>query len=189
VESRPSVADSLVKNNSSTQSLGSHSTKRRDSQQTSYSSALSSPTSSRSEKSFSDSIASASARDSESIETEGLENQTTLEDSRDDTEESSTAQTADDILTVNVAPHDRSRTLPGILPHWDSSILWSLSRVLSTKKADPPLDSDSSDSDSSEETQTEEVVETIEPPTGKWKLACGHWHVGIDIIANESIQP
>jgi len=167
-ESRPSVADSLVKSNGSTQSLGSHSVDRQDLQQPSYASAVSSPTSPRSDKSFSDSTASASVRDSESVETESLEGQTIQENPGEDAEASKTAPAVEDFSTVNVAPHDRSRTLPGI---WDSNILWSLSRVLSTKKVDPPLESDSSDSDSSEETQAEDFHNAEEAPVGMLYLA------------------
>lgn len=162
-ESRPSVADALVKSNGSTQSLGSHSVDKQDSQQPSFSSTLSSPTSPRSDKSFTDSTASVSVLDSESVETEPLDSQSIQEDPEEDAEASKTASAMDDISTVNVAPHDRSRTLPGI---WDSNILWSLSRVLSAKKVDPPLESDSSDSDSSEETQAEDFHNAEESPVG-----------------------
>ncbi|KAF9297021.1 hypothetical protein BGZ74_010067, partial [Mortierella antarctica] len=57
---------------------------------------------------------------------------------------------------ISVVPHDRSRTLPAILP---SGLLWSLTRVLGTKKADAPLDSDTSDTDSSDDTSDDDLIE------------------------------
>ncbi|KAF8986875.1 hypothetical protein BGZ52_007235 [Haplosporangium bisporale] len=53
---------------------------------------------------------------------------------------------------ISVVPHDRSRTLPAILP---SGLLWSLSRVLGAKKTDVPLDSDT-DTDSSDDTSDDD---------------------------------
>ncbi|KAG0090685.1 hypothetical protein BGZ92_002403 [Podila epicladia] len=57
---------------------------------------------------------------------------------------------------ISVVPHDRSRTLPAILP---SGLLWSLTRVLGTKKADAPLNSDTSDTDSSDDTSDDDLIE------------------------------
>lgn len=56
---------------------------------------------------------------------------------------------------ISVVPHDRSRTLPAILP---SGLLWSLTRVLGAKKTDAPLDSDT-DTDSSDDTSDDISIE------------------------------
>lgn len=56
------------------------------------------------------------------------------------------------IDNISVVPHDRSRTLPAILP---SGLLWSLSRVLGAKKTDAPLDTDT-DTDSSDDTSDDD---------------------------------
>ncbi|KAG0337973.1 hypothetical protein BG004_007413, partial [Podila humilis] len=69
-----------------------------------------------------------------------------------------------DISVTNVTRNDRTRTLPAILP---SNILWSLSRVLGTKKDDGPLDSDTSDTDSTDDTDSDNgsAAETTESTT------------------------
>ncbi|KAK3838282.1 MAG: hypothetical protein J3R72DRAFT_448862 [Linnemannia gamsii] len=146
-ESRPAITDSLVRNNGSTQSLGSLTTPTPPSKDTNTSSTTSSPAPPRSEKSISDSSSNISGSDAVSPQQSPAQSDLSQGDSSADS-----AASADDISTVNVVPHDRSRTLPGILPQWESGILWSLSRALSNKRTEAaPLDSESSDDDESED--------------------------------------
>ncbi|KAF9929822.1 hypothetical protein FBU30_001196 [Linnemannia zychae] len=142
-EVRPALVDSLVRNNGSTQSLGSLTTPIQHSQQPSASSTASSSTSPQSEKCLSDTSAAISELDSASL-MQSPQSEISQSNSQADLN-----TPVEDISSVNVVRHDRSRTLPGILPQWESGILWSLSRALSNKRAEaPPLDSDSSDTES-----------------------------------------
>lgn len=144
-EMRPAIADSLVRKNGSTQSLGPLTTPPQALQQPSTSSTTSSPVSPRSEKSLSDMSANISGSEVASSQ----QSPTQSEVSQGDDPRADPATPVDDISAVNVVRHDRSRTLPGILPQWESGILWSLSRALTNKRTEaPPLDSDSSDDDS-----------------------------------------
>ncbi|KAF9151400.1 hypothetical protein BG015_006733, partial [Linnemannia schmuckeri] len=144
-ESRPAIADSLVRNNGSTQSLGPLTTPSQHSQQPSTSSTTSSPVSPRSEKSLSDMTSNISGSEAASQQSPA-QSELSQDDSRADS-----ATPVDDISAVNVVRHDRSRTLPGILPQWEGGILWSLSRALNNKRTKaPPLDSDSSDDESND---------------------------------------
>ncbi|KAG0077773.1 hypothetical protein BGZ90_006539 [Linnemannia elongata] len=143
-ESRPAIADSLVRNNGSTQSLGPLTTPSQHSQQPSSSSTTSSPVSPRSEQSLSDSSSNISGSEAASSQQSPAQSEVSQGDSQADS-----ANPVDDISAVNVVRHDRSRTLPGILPQWEGGILWSLSRALNNKRTEaPPLDSDSSDEES-----------------------------------------
>lgn len=127
-----SGTDSMVRKGS-TQSLNSL-TSSPVSQDVS-SSALKSSTSLSSEAT---SISSSSPRDStDSAENEKSESKDPDPPSIDD---------------ISVVPHDRSRTLPAILP---SGLLWSLSRVLGAKKTDVPLGSDT-DTDTSDHTSDDD---------------------------------
>ncbi|KAF8942469.1 hypothetical protein BGZ47_006451 [Haplosporangium gracile] len=139
-ESRPAIADSLVRNNGSTQSLGPLTTPSQHSQQPSTSSTASSPVSPRSEKSLSDMSSNILGSEAASSQQSPAQSEVSQDDSRADS-----ATPVDDISAVNVVRHDRSRTLPGILPQWESGIFWTLSRALNNKRTEaPPLDSDSS---------------------------------------------
>ncbi|KAF9356454.1 hypothetical protein BGX26_005228, partial [Mortierella sp. AD094] len=158
-EAKPTLADSLVRGNGSTQSLGALTVESDESHKKSDSAPVpDSPVSTKSENSFSDKSAH-SSHGSRSAEMETsaekfLPGESGIESS------SNSSPDQDDVLAVNVVRHERSRTLPGILPQWDGSILWSLTRALSTKKSTvkppPPLESDSSDSDISVDTGDDE---------------------------------
>ncbi|KAG9321692.1 hypothetical protein KVV02_002160 [Mortierella alpina] len=147
-EARPAVSDSLDKSDKPLDSVaGSRANAGSSAQQASSSPATDS--SSRSEKTLSD-ASSHSSRSSESLEQDDDQPQFSRGES---IAESSSTNSAPSLSDVSVARHERTRTLPGMLPQWDGSILWSLTKALGAKKTEaPPLDSDSSDSDSSEET-------------------------------------
>ncbi|KAF9908424.1 hypothetical protein BX616_000161 [Lobosporangium transversale] len=156
-ESRPSLADSLVRGNISTQSLGSlgSQSKEQSGKGTGGTVSLNSPVSLRSDGSLSE-VSTESNRHSELSDSAVLPEQFSSGESVNEPIAASRADT-DDASQVNIVRHERSRTLPGIIPQWDASILWSLTRALNAKKSTaPPLQSDSSsDSDISAETATE----------------------------------
>ncbi|KAF9343494.1 hypothetical protein BGX34_006687, partial [Mortierella sp. NVP85] len=165
-ETRHTITDSLVRNNGSTQSLGSLPSQTQQQQQEEEEeeekeqeqgkeakpSTPSPPASPRSEKSSSDlsigrtSLSAEQEASQEQFSPNGSLTEADSHPNPDPGSASDSEPAQDDILSVNVVRHERSRTLPGIL---DGSILWSLTRALSSKKpAPPPLESDSSDSDS-----------------------------------------
>ncbi|KAF9137431.1 hypothetical protein BGX30_010257 [Mortierella sp. GBA39] len=153
-ELRPVMADSLVRNNGSTQSLGPLTTPSQHPQQPSSSSITNSPVSPRSEKSLLDTSSNISGSEAASPQQSPAQSEVSQGDSQADS-----AALVGDISEVNVVRHDRSRTLPGILPQWEGGILWSLSRALNNKRTEaPPLDSDSSDDSDDGSLETADVL-------------------------------
>ncbi|KAF9952540.1 hypothetical protein BGZ72_006143 [Mortierella alpina] len=150
-EARPAVSDSLDKSDRTLDSVAGSQAGAGSLQRASSSSIMDSP--SRSEKTLSDASAQ-SSRSSESLEQDEDQPQFSPGESIAD---SSSTTSAPSLSDVSVARHERTRTLPGMLPQWDGGLLWSLTKALGAKKTEaPPLDSDSSESETDEETPTVE---------------------------------